>query len=316
MARRRGATSLSGILAIDKPSGITSHDVVNRIRRLTGEGRVGHAGTLDPAATGVLIVLVGAATRLTPYLTAAEKTYDAEIAFGAETDTDDAEGLVTATAPVPDELADLFFAAATVASLVGRHTQVPPAYSAIKRDGQPAYKAARKGEDVELDEREFEIFSASLLGVDLAGGISWTVRLSVSKGTYIRAIARDLGRALDSAAHLASLRRVSSGPIGVDTTVPLDDLASRPIEEWFIDPFCALGLPVVALTAEDADRVRVGAALAPSSLVAGEDLPIGSQVALSYEGTFLGVYSRTPAGLRPLAVFADGVKGRVSCSRT
>ncbi|MGV8082635.1 MAG: tRNA pseudouridine(55) synthase TruB [Coriobacteriia bacterium] len=311
--RRRGATSLSGILVIDKPAGVTSHDVVNTVRRLTGEGRVGHAGTLDPAATGVLVVLVGAATRLTPYLTAAEKTYDAEITFGAETDTDDAEGQVTRTAPIPDELADPFFASATVAALVGEHTQVPPAYSAIKRDGQAAYKAARKGEEVTLEPRAFTISSASLLGVEVADTVSWTLRLTVSKGAYIRAIARDLGRALDTAAHLRNLRRVSSGAIDITTAVPLETLEPERVQDRFIDPFCALGLPVLELTAPQADRVRTGAALDLRGFDVAPGLPIGAPVALSYERTLLGVYARTGAGLGPLAVFSDGVKGTASC---
>ena len=126
MSAKRGQTDLSGILLVDKPSGMTSHDVVDRVRRATGERRVGHAGTLDPMATGLLVVLVGPAARLAPYLTAAEKTYEARIVFGFETDTDDAEGQVTVTAPVPDEVADPFFAAGTVASLVGTHEQLPP----------------------------------------------------------------------------------------------------------------------------------------------------------------------------------------------
>jgi tRNA pseudouridine55 synthase len=116
VSARRGATELSGILAIDKPQGMTSHDVVNRVRRITGERRVGHAGTLDPMATGVLVVLVGPATRLAPYLTSAEKTYDARILFGTETDTDDADGRITRTARVPDEVCDPFAAAGMVAS--------------------------------------------------------------------------------------------------------------------------------------------------------------------------------------------------------
>ena len=177
---------------------MTSHDVVNRVRRITGERRVGHAGTLDPMATGVLVVLVGPATRLAPYLTSAEKTYEARIAFGAETDTDDAEGRVTLTAAVPDEVCDPFAAAAMVASLVGVHEQIPPAYSAIKRGGVVAYEAARKGEALELEPRTVEVASAELLGVQVDPP-AWDVAFAVSKGTYIRALARDLGRAVESA---------------------------------------------------------------------------------------------------------------------
>ncbi|HSK47435.1 MAG TPA: tRNA pseudouridine(55) synthase TruB, partial [Coriobacteriia bacterium] len=130
MSARRGTSGLSGILLVDKPSGLTSHDVVNRVRRATGERRVGHAGTLDPMATGLLVVLVGPATRFAPYLTAAEKSYTARIAFGSETNTDDAEGTTTITAAVPGSVLDAETAAAAVAALVGTHDQVPPAFSA------------------------------------------------------------------------------------------------------------------------------------------------------------------------------------------
>jgi tRNA pseudouridine55 synthase len=183
VSARRGATDLSGILVIDKPAGMTSHDVVNRVRRITGERRVGHAGTLDPMATGVLVALVGPATRLAPYLTSAQKTYEAHIVFGAETDTDDADGRVTVRSPVPDEVGDPFFAAATVASLVGAHQQVPPAYSAIKRDGVTAYQAARTGSALELDARTVEVADARLTGVECAGKHAWDVAFAVSKGT-------------------------------------------------------------------------------------------------------------------------------------
>ena len=223
VSARRGATDLSGILAIDKPAGMTSHDVVDRVRRVTGERRVGHAGTLDPMATGLLVVLVGPATRLAPYLTAAEKTYDARIVFGAETDTDDAEGRVTATAPVPDEVGDPFFAAGTVASLVGTHEQVPPAFSAIKRGGVTAYEAARKGEALELEPRTIEVDRRRLLGVECVGEYAWDVEFAVSKGTYIRALARDLGRALDTAAHLGALRRTRSGTLALAQAHTLEE---------------------------------------------------------------------------------------------
>ncbi len=245
MSARRGATELSGILAIDKPQGMTSHDVVNRVRRITGERRVGHAGTLDPMATGVLIVLVGPATRLAPYLTSAEKTYDARILFGAETDTDDADGRITLTAPVPDEVCDPFAASGMVASLVGTHEQVPPAFSAIKRGGVTAYEAARKGEALELEPRTIEVKAARLLGVEVEPP-SWDVEFAVSKGTYIRALARDLGRACESAAHLGALRRTRSGAVGLAETHTLEELeAAGDVTALFADPTTALGLPVL-----------------------------------------------------------------------
>ena len=228
---KRGTTGLSALIAVDKPEGMTSHDVVNRVRRITGEGRVGHAGTLDPAATGVMVVGIGPATRLLPYLTGHDKSYVAHIVFGAATNADDAEGEVICTAPVPEELEDPFFAIGFVDGLVGKLSQVPPAYSAIKRDGVRAYAAARKGEDVELEPREVEIKEAQLLSAnaDLDGlsGTSWDLVLTVSKGTYIRSLARDMGEALGTCAHLGALRRTMSGGITLADALTLDDLEGR-----------------------------------------------------------------------------------------
>ena len=301
MSARRGATDLCGILAIDKPASMTSHDVVNSVRRATGERRVGHAGTLDPMATGLLVVLVGPATRLAPYLTAAQKVYEARIVFGAETDTDDAEGRVTTTVQVPDEAGDPFFATAMVGSLVGTHLQVPPAYSAIKRGGVTAYEAARKGDALELDAREIEIAAARLVGVECVSEYAWDVELAVSKGTYIRALARDLGRALDSAAHLGALRRTRSGALDISQAHSLDELAGSPDPRtFFADPVAALGLPIVEVDAEAAARVAVG-----SALVGDAD----GLVAIARDGVLLGVYSGAKGHLRPQVVIPGGVIG-------
>ena len=303
MRTRRGATDLSGILAIDKPAGLTSHDVVDRVRRATGERRVGHAGTLDPMATGLLVVLIGPATRLAPYLTSADKTYEARIVFGAETDTDDADGRVTRTAPVPDEAADPFFAAATIAALVGVHEQVPPAYSAIKRGGVTAYEAARKGDALELDPRTIEVTSARLLGVECAGESAWDVEFGVSKGTYIRALARDLGRALDGAAHLGALRRTRSGALALADASTLENVAEAgDVRALFADPLKALGMPIVTVDDDTAARVATGAAI-PGS--------IGGSVAVSHDGVLLGVYAGIGGELRPQAIIPGGVAGGV-----
>ncbi|MDR3687139.1 MAG: tRNA pseudouridine(55) synthase TruB [Coriobacteriia bacterium] len=303
MSARRGATDLSGILAIDKPGGITSHDVVNRVRRITGERRVGHAGTLDPMATGLLVVLVGPATRLSSYLTAAEKAYEARIVFGTETDTDDAEGRVTATAGVPDEIGDPFFATQTVASLVGTHQQIPPAYSAIKRGGVTAYEAARKGDALELDARTIEVTGARLLGVECLAEYAWDVEFEVSKGTYIRALARDLGRALDSAAHLGALRRTRSGAMDVAQAHALEQLESAAdVRSLFVDPFAALGLPVVSVGDTLAARLATGATLADDA---------EGMVAVAHDGVLVGVYAGSMGMLKPLSVIPGGVTGGV-----
>jgi tRNA pseudouridine55 synthase len=311
VSAKRGATDLSGILVIDKPGGMTSHDVVDRVRRISGERRVGHAGTLDPMATGVLVVLVGPATRLAPYLTAAEKTYSARIDFGTETDTDDAEGRMTRSAPVPDEVLDPFAASAFVASLVGSHEQVPPAYSAIKRGGVTAYEAARKGEELELEARTIEVAAAALTGVSVEPP-AWDIDFSVSKGTYIRALARDLGRALDTAAHLGALRRSRSGGLSVDGAITLDALAMTiapdgpGVASAFADPFSALGLPVVELGADAFAAVKDGKKL-PAAVTTG--LNPEASIALSHGGRLVAIYRTSAEGATPLTVIPGGVCG-------
>lgn len=254
MGRRRFATGLSGVCAIDKPAGITSHDVVNVLRQVTGERRVGHTGTLDPLATGVLLVCVGPATRLADYLMAAEKTYEARICFGSATTTDDAEGEVVQRAPLPSRLEDVEYATATLANLCGQIEQMPPAFSAIKKAGVTAYKAARLGTALELDPRKVELYDAALLAT--APGY-WDVRLTVSKGFYVRSFARDLGKQLHSAAHLGALRRTASGCITVDEATQLSLLEEgKPLP--FIDAVAALGLPFVEITSNEAEQVHNG----------------------------------------------------------
>lgn len=309
MSARRGQTDYSGVLLVDKPGGMTSHDVVNRVRRVTGERRVGHAGTLDPMATGLLVVLVGPATRLAPFLTSAHKTYQARIVFGFETDTDDADGRVTVKAPVPDEVADPFFSAGTVGRLVGVHEQVPPAFSAIKRGGRVAYEAARAGDAMELEPRSVEVLCARLLGVECASEYAWDVELSVSKGTYIRALARDLGRALGTAAHLGALRRTRSGAVDVADAHTLDEIESaEQVGSLFCDPLTSLGLPIVEISSQDALRVRDGAALDAAASGAAGTAP-GTNVGLAHDGVLLGVYARCAEQLKPAAVICGGVRG-------
>jgi tRNA pseudouridine55 synthase len=310
VSAKRGDTDLSGVLVIDKPGGMTSHDVVNRVRRITGERRVGHAGTLDPMATGVLVVLVGPATRLAPYLTSAEKSYEARVDFGVETDTDDGEGRMTTSAPVPDEVCDPFAAAGFVASLVGSHEQVPPAYSAIKQGGQIAYKAARNGEEFEIAARTIEVGSARLIGVDIEP-ISWTIEFAVSKGTYIRALARDMGRALDTAAHLGALRRTRSGALSLAQAHTLDEIEAADmaaggigIESLFADPVTALGMPALEIDSAQLAAVKDGRTLA---LEAAD----GGPVALTRDGRLVALYAGGGGSSKPLVVIPGGVSGGV-----
>jgi len=210
-------TDVGGLLLVDKPPGVTSHDVVAIVRRVVGSQRVGHTGTLDPFATGLLVVLVGRGTRLIPYVDGEPKVYDATIAFGTETDTDDATGDVVREAAPPRE-ADI---ADAIERLTGVIDQVPPSYSAKKVAGTRAYAAARRGTALDLEPSRVTVHRWEL-GKLIGGAL--TTRVTCSGGTYIRALARDLGRFTNSAAHLSALRRIRSGPFAVDDAFDLDQL--------------------------------------------------------------------------------------------
>lgn len=296
MSAKRGATGLRGILLVDKPAGMTSHDVVARLRRATGERRIGHAGTLDPAATGLLVMLIGPFTRLEPYLSAAEKGYVARIAFGSETDTDDAEGAVVRESAVPPDVFTTETGEAALRALTGPSEQLPPAYSAIKVGGRTAHRVARAGGELELQPRPITVHRATLLAQDADEG-TWDVDFLVSKGTYVRALARDLGRAMGTAAHLAGLRRTSSGPLTLDAAHTLE-AAERAagdglLGELFADPLLALGLPTIP-----GDPVAVTAG---RSIVAPPDA--AQRYAVVHEGTLLAIYGLRGTELRPEAVF-------------
>lgn len=216
----------SGLLLVDKPSGWTSHDVVGRVRRLAGTRKVGHAGTLDPMATGVLVVGINRATRLLTHIVGADKAYTATIQLGQSTTTDDAEGETVRTRfanAVTDEQIR-----AEVAALTGEILQVPATVSAIKVDGRRAYDRARSGEDVDLDARHITVSRFEVLAIRRHDGgrkIDVDVEVHVSSGTYIRALARDLGEALDVGGHLTVLRRTAVGPYRIDQTLTLTQLA-------------------------------------------------------------------------------------------
>ncbi len=217
MARRRPA-AIHGVLAIDKPAGMTSRAVVNAVARGLGERRVGHCGTLDPMATGVLVIGVGEATSATQWLMLAPKTYEAVVQFGAETDTDDAEGATTVIAPTPHLTPELVAEALPVGPTT--LLQVPPAVSALQRDGVRDHERVRRGEVIVRPPRPVSLRRAELLAVDDAVGTA-TVRVEVGAGFYVRSLARDLGRALGSAAHLSALRRVEASGSVVSACWPL-----------------------------------------------------------------------------------------------
>ena len=224
--RGRQQSTESGLLVVDKPAGMTSHDVVARVRRLARTRKVGHAGTLDPMATGVLVLGVNRATRLLGHLALTEKAYDAEVRLGVSTTTDDAEGEVLTTAS-PEAIGSLDEAGvrAAFAALVGEIEQVPSSVSAIKVDGRRAYARVRAGEDVELPARSVTVHAIEVDGFRAHDGVlDVSVSVRCSSGTYIRAIARDVGAVLGVGGHLTALRRTAVGPAGLADAVPLDAL--------------------------------------------------------------------------------------------
>jgi tRNA pseudouridine55 synthase len=217
---------MEGILLVDKPADHTSHDVVARLRGKLRMKRVGHAGTLDPMATGLLIMLVGKATRVSQYLTSLDKEYEGTIELGKVTDTQDAEGEVLETIPVP-----AFTEAeirTTVTSFLGDQYQTPPMYSAVKVDGVPLYKSARKGEEVEREPRFIRVMSWDITRFALP---HLDFRLRCTKGTYVRTLAHDLGRKLGCGAHLAALRRTASDKFHVSQALTLDQINALSLPE-------------------------------------------------------------------------------------
>ena len=235
---RRGATDLDGILLVDKSSGMTSHDVVDAVRVISGEGRVGHTGTLDPAASGLMIICVGPATKLADQLSGLDKDYLGLVQFGSSTTTDDAEGEVLETAQVPAELVDPDYAKSILVAFTGTVLQMPPQFSAIKQKGVRAYQQARKGQAVELQPREVTI---SQLTVQIIDSDKWLISASVSKGTYIRSLARDIGQAVGCPAHLAELRRTRVGNYHISDALTLEAIKQQATQAGFASCLRQLG---------------------------------------------------------------------------
>jgi tRNA pseudouridine55 synthase len=246
-----------GLIIVDKPVGPTSHSVVSVVRRGTGVRKVGHAGTLDPRASGVLVLCLGAATRLSEYLSAGTKQYRAVVRFGSTTDTYDADGqVVQQTGQSPD----LEAVQGALTEFVGEIEQVPPAFSAIKLQGKKAYQLARAGKDVELEPRRVTIHA---LEIETFEPPDLTLQLTCSAGTYVRSLAHDLGQTLSTGAHLAALRRTRAGSFGLDQTVPLAQLeasfADRTWAQYVLPAVDALpDLPLVQVGAEELELVRYG----------------------------------------------------------
>ena len=309
MAKRK-PSELNLLLAVDKPVGITSHDVVSKVRRAVGERRVGHAGTLDPLASGVMIVGVGQATRLLGRITLDRKGYLARIAFGSETTTDDAEGEVTRTAALSENLLSPMFARQVLADFVGEQEQVPPAFSAISIDGVRSYKRARAGEDIELPARTIEVYSAELVAIDQVGEtVVWTCVFEVSKGTYIRALARDIGRAAGSAAHICDLRRTSSGSITSGMCLRIEDINPQAAREHALDPVSVLGLPASELTEKELTFVMNGRAIARDREYRGTEASGAPGVALVHAGQLRAIAGCEGTALAMELAFPQGIEG-------
>lgn len=273
---KRVPSGYSRLIGINKPIGMSSHDVVNRVRRIFNERRVGHAGTLDPLASGVLLVCVGPATRLDQFLVGHGKRYRMGVAFGASTTTDDSEGEVIKTLSYDISLEDPDFARQTISGLIGPGMQLPPVYSAIKVDGKKSYEQARKGNIIDLAPRPFEIYDAQLIDVRMADrvdgvkAVEWVCEMSVSKGTYMRSIARDLGRSLSTCAYVSSLERVRSGCIELDDCVGLDELEAH-CDCGIIDPLRALGIRF-AFVRDAVEKVNNGSWLSIDEVSLNEPL--------------------------------------------
>ena len=302
----------SGLIIVDKPGGMTSHDVVARVRRIAGTRRVGHAGTLDPMATGVLVVGVEKATRLLGHLTLTEKEYQATIRLGQSTTTDDAEGEPAGGAPASHLTREAI--APEIAQLTGEIMQVPPGVSAIKVGGQRAYKLTREGAAPELKARQVTVYEFTVT----AGRSAVLPRgdeppsspreffdldavIRCSSGTYIRALARDLGAALGTGGHLTALRRTRVGPYTEKDAKTLESLAERP-EVISLPDAAAAAFPSLRLTEEDAGRLSHGIKIAaPAELSAGEGDPVA---AFAPDGTLVALVTPESGRLRSLAVFA------------
>ena len=275
----------AGLVVVDKPSGLTSHDVVGRCRRIFLTRKVGHAGTLDPMATGVLVVGIERATKILGLLTATDKSYAATIRLGQTTTTEDADGQVLQIVSASEVTDDGIGTA--VAALRGDISQIPSAVSAIKVGGKRAYQLAREGQTVELAARpvridRFEVCdvrrSAEVIDVD--------VEVDCSSGTYIRALARDIGEALGVGGHLTVLRRTRVGRFGLDEARTLDELAEAPRLSYTLDEACLLAFPRRDLTAEEAESARHGRPLNPAGIdgVYAAAAPDGQVISLLRDG--------------------------------
>ena len=302
-SRKPKGREISGWLCLDKAAGQTSTQAVASVKRLFGAAKVGHAGTLDPLATGVLPIAFGEATKTVPFVQDGRKVYRFTVRWGVETDTDDAEGKPVASSEVRPARAAI---EALLPEFIGEIMQRPPAYSAIKVDGERAYDLARGGAEVELAERAVNIHSLSL--VDVPDADHAVFEAQCGKGTYVRSLARDFGRRFGCYGHVVALRRLAVGPFDAGTMRPLDELiaareeGSAPSLDRFLLPIgIALGdLPEVAVAAGDAARIARG----QSVLIRGRDAPLAAPSAhATHAGRSIAVGEIAEGAFHPRRVF-------------
>lgn len=299
MARKRKGRDISGWLVVDKPAGMTSTAVVNKVRWAMAAKKAGHAGTLDPEATGVLAVALGEATKTVPYITDSLKAYTFTVRLGAATNTDDAEGEVIATSdmrPTDDEIK------AALGQFVGDIMQVPPKFSAVKIDGERAYKLARDDEDFEIAARP--LWVEELVMIDREDADHATLEMTCGKGGYVRSIARDLGETLGCLGHVRELRRIWSGPFVASDGISIeqiDEMAKTPELDAFLRPLTEglTELPEVKATAEGAVRLRNG----NPGMVIASDVDYGEECWASFDGEPVAVGIFKAGELHPSRVF-------------
>jgi len=302
---------VAGVLVVDKPAGPTSFDVVARVRRLLRAGKAGHTGTLDPMATGVLAVCVGEAVKLQQWLAEGDKAYEATVAFGAATDTEDAEGKVVLRGDPAGLTAERV--AAALPRFLGEISQVPPMYSAVRVAGRRLHEAARAGEELERAPRAVRILALDLLGFEPARDGMALARIAVrcGKGTYVRTLAADLGTALSVPAHLAALRRTAAGPFGMAQAIPLSDAEAlaradpEALRARLVPPGDAVAfLPAVRLDARQAREIANGVVLAL-------DAPPGPSRAIGPDGALVAICAPgAGGGLRPVRVLVSRITPR------
>jgi tRNA pseudouridine55 synthase len=293
-----------GLVVVDKPGGMTSHDVVGRCRRLFGTRKVGHAGTLDPMATGVLVIGIERATKILGLLSGTSKSYSATIRLGQSTSTDDAEGVPLQHVSARD-VSDAAIEA-QVAALRGDIEQTPSAVSAIKVGGKRAYQLAREGESVELAARPVRIDRFEVLATRRDGDlVDVDVEVDCSSGTYVRALARDIGIALGVGGHLTALRRNRVGRFDLAAARTLDELAKRPQLSYSLDEACLLAFPRRDISAADAEATSHGRALSPAGIdgVYAVVAPDGRVIALLEDS---GGRTKPVVVIRPATMQSEG----------